>query len=244
MPKRKPAIRDEWHVREREYQVRIFALVVKGGFEPREFEFKSARNNLRDVQILRHKNTKEFFEFGATCEYSVPGKGLRLKKNIFPEGGSEWGPDFRLGSMVEPVLTSWLSLLQKWKSSLEHYHSTPNPWRAPMKQPQLAQIRVALEEEDRAFTKDELEELHKHLEAVKDAIAETKEFASDQFNDLKERLDRLEAMGKVLGRRDWITFLMGSVTNLAISSTVSPEVARSTGQMIWIHVQPLFKRLL
>ena len=218
MAERRPDKTDSWHTQERDYKLKIGELIRAAGRSPEEFTFRPRKKNGLIVMGLCHRITKEVFEFGLGCERSVPGNRLSKTESLPSyERAVPWGAGFVLGHTVESAFTAWLSSLNRWLAKLEHYWSTPDLWSIDVKKPQLLQIQDALHEEDRPFTDNERESLHQRLDELKKAISDTQRFNADQFADLKGRLDRLDELGKVFGRRDWLTFLMGTIMNLGIA---------------------------
>lgn len=90
-------------------------------------------------------------------------------------------------------------------------------------------LRGALIDEDPLnsfFTDDELERIESSINEVKKKLGSLDDIKPEQVDLIDRKLDDIISASSRMGRKDWITFITGTLTNLTISAAFSPAVSK------------------
>lgn len=77
------------------------------------------------------------------------------------------------------------------------------------------------------FAKDEIAQIKLGLNKVGDSIAKRKDLSDEQLDLLHRKLQEVADAASRLGRKDWIMFATGTITNTVTSAAFPPEAARA-----------------
>lgn len=95
-----------------------------------------------------------------------------------------------------------------------------------------------------AFGTDETARLAKDLEKVVADIAGREDVTPQQLLILKEKLDEIANASTRLGRKDWIMFSAGTLTNVVVGAAFSPEAAKALFAALNAHLSWVFQNAL
>lgn len=84
------------------------------------------------------------------------------------------------------------------------------------------------------FTQDEQRQITAQLQDVKRYLTEELNLPDDRIGKIEEELDEVAEAGKRMGRKDWIVYLLGTITALVITATVAAPVGEHIFTMV-IH---------
>jgi hypothetical protein len=84
------------------------------------------------------------------------------------------------------------------------------------------------------FTEDEQRQIAVQFQEVKRYLKEEFDLSGEQISEVEEKLDEIVEAGKRMGRKDWLVYLLGTITALVISATVAAPVGEHIFTMI-IH---------
>ena len=76
------------------------------------------------------------------------------------------------------------------------------------------------------FSEMELKRVGESLASLKIAVKKGNYLAAEQFDLLTRKLDEIQAAATRMGRKDWITYVAGSLTSLCIAAAFAPDVTR------------------
>lgn len=113
----------------------------------------------------------------------------------------------------------WLNRVRECVEYLEE----PDLWA------ELARFREVLSDtgyENTTFTRDEQAEISARIERAKEDIRASGELTSEQISRIEARLDHAEEASKRVGRKDWLMVFNGAVFSLALTDTITPQVAQ------------------
>ena len=120
-------------------------------------------------------------------------------------------------SMFE-IAKGWLAVVAK-----EHFE--PNLWH--LNDVERALGAPAFDEMDnRKFSEIELSRIESALVELKAFLVATSGHTGEQNSFITLRLTHLEDASKRLGRKDWITLAMGTLTNIIVGVALAPDAAR------------------
>lgn len=76
------------------------------------------------------------------------------------------------------------------------------------------------------FSSDERNQIKIGMETVLQSIKERADLSPEQFELISRKLDDLVAASSRLGRKDWIMYAMGNLTNVVTTAALSSEATR------------------
>jgi hypothetical protein len=77
------------------------------------------------------------------------------------------------------------------------------------------------------FSTDERARIRTDLASVLQAVSRRPDISPEQLELLSRKLDEVAAASERLGRKDWIMFAAGTLTNVAIGAAFEPEVTKT-----------------
>ena len=80
--------------------------------------------------------------------------------------------------------------------------------------------------ENAPFTAAERHRLAASLEQVRREISARTELSAEQIDFVARKLIEMEAAAERLGRKDWINWALGTLTSIAVTAALDPEVAK------------------
>jgi hypothetical protein len=98
--------------------------------------------------------------------------------------------------------------------------------------------------ENAPFGSDESTRLAKDLEKVVTQIADRKDVTPEQLAMLKGKLDEIADASTRLGRKDWIMFSAGTLTNVVVAAAFAPEAAKALFAALNTHLSWVFQNAL
>ena len=192
----------------------IFFIINQLKLKPEEFVWKEANSGISKeliVSKLIHTNTNYFFKFDFNqgshyCVFS-PGE-TKQTDTQFP---GDWNLQ--------------LSYFKNWLTYLKREIVSPDLWSQIDKENILAK-GVTEYEDNLLFTQSEYEKIRISLNELKEFIITTQNLSQNDLKYLETRMNYLEESSKRLGRKDWISILIGVLTNIIIGLALAPETAK------------------
>ncbi|MEW8355838.1 MAG: hypothetical protein AB2665_18705 [Candidatus Thiodiazotropha sp.] len=89
------------------------------------------------------------------------------------------------------------------------------------------------------FTSNELRQIEDSIEKAKLELAHNKEIEEKELEIISRKLDEIQSASNRLGRKDWINYVAGSMTSLAISAAFSPDTTKA----VFISINKAFSWL-
>jgi hypothetical protein len=192
----------------------IFFIINQFKMQPDEFLWEETKSGITQdliVSKLVHSKTKYFFRFDLTkgkhyCVFS-PGE-TKHTDTQFP---GSW--DLQI------------DYFKDWLSYLKREISSPDLWSKIDKENILAK-GVTESEDNLPFTSMEFEKIQVSLNEIKEYILKTQSLSQNDVKFLETRISYLEESSKRLGRKDWISILIGVLANIIIGLALAPETAK------------------
>ncbi|MBI5922153.1 MAG: hypothetical protein HY847_10985 [Betaproteobacteria bacterium] len=190
-----------------------YAAIVDAGLEPSDFRWARTNGSLR----LTHRPTNFYFVFGA--ENGFHGQrwvisffpAQSLAKEVFAGYFSEWEKTLR-------TFKTWVSIIAR-------EHSEPDYWAISQQEKNLIAERID-DLENLPFSSTEILRISSAIRELKEHLLANGTQSAKQIEFISTRLQHLEDSSHRLGRKDWITLAMGTLTNIAVGVALAPETAR------------------
>jgi hypothetical protein len=192
----------------------VFLIINQFSLNPKDFVWEEAKSGLTVdlvVSKLFHSKTNYFFKFDLNkgkhcCTYS-PGE----TKQADTQYPGSW-------ELQINYFRDWLKYLKREIDSLDL-------WSQVDKENILAK-GVTEYEDNLPFSPAEFEKIHSSLNELKEYIIKTQSLSQKEVTFLETRISYLEESSKRLGRKDWVSILIGVLANIIIGLALSPEVAK------------------
>lgn len=91
---------------------------------------------------------------------------------------------------------------------------------------------------------DEIEKVRQATLLIHDSLAARKDVSPEQLDALKRSLDELADASTRIGRKDWIMFAAGTLTNVCVGAAFAPEATKALFQLANQHLGWLFQNAL
>lgn len=203
----------------------VFRIIKETGLIPAEFEWSvppepSSQTNLGDIFYtqwpkITHVPTGCYFSFGSS---SVANHKFYIK--YFPS--SEKFAETQIetdGSWPKTI-----RFFEIWLEIVSREYIEPDLWSTTDNKALIAEELT--EFENSSFSLDEQTRISKAIVELKSFLLSTRQYSSEQIQFIEERLNHLDESSKRLGRKDWITLAMGTLTNIIVGVALAPDAAR------------------
>ena len=94
------------------------------------------------------------------------------------------------------------------------------------------------------FFDDEISKIYGGLKLAGQNIAERTDITSAQLELINRKLDEIATASKRLGRKDWVMFVAGSLTNLCTTTALSPDVTAAVFHAVNQHLGWVFQNAI
>lgn len=196
---------------------KIYRLIEARGLDPAEFSFEDTSNKITIVHssesrfelTLEEQTIHGLTNFGFdsdlerryTCRFNVSGgiHGRRSAENY--------------SILIDRWLPTWLQEIRETVGA-------PDLWEELKNRRQLL-AEAQSESENTPFTGEEQRKIADRLQEIKDQLREKSELTSEQLTEVHKKLDEAAEASKRMGRKDWLVFLLGTITALIITATVT-----------------------
>ncbi len=177
------------------------------------------------VSKLIHSQTQYYFQFDLHqgshyCRFS-PGESTQTE-NQYP---GSWNGQFQY--------------FQRWIGYLKREIEAPDLWKAIAQECDLIAAVSKPETDNTQFSQDEIKHLSQSLREIKEHLLLTVTLDQEQTKFVEMKFDHLESAAQRIGRKDWLTFALGILTNIVVGLALKPNVARelfrAAGQVLsWL----------
>lgn len=196
----------------------IFTATKEAGLEPRDFVWSEVLprwDQKKHVLIdqITHSPTGYYFAFDRYESDANP--------RYSPSKDS-------LAEVDAGRLKSWDHVflhVKQWVDSLTNEILEPDLWQASLEDKRLVAASIDAVENS-PFTPEELQRIQGSLGEIRSFLHSTANYSDEQLRFIDARLQHLEEASARLGRKDWITLAMGTLTNIVVGVALSPDAAR------------------
>lgn len=186
-----------------------FVMIREAGLEPEDFQWFEAGDAVR----LVHVPTDYYFDFDSDRgEWNV---------RHFPQDA--------IGIVayhgIQEKWTDVLSIFENWIAIVQREHSAPDLWAISQEEKKLIAEHID-DLENSPFANDEKLRISTAINELKEFLVASGQHSDSQIQFITTRLQHLEEASHRLGRKDWITLTMGTLTNIVVGAALAPEAAR------------------
>lgn len=186
-----------------------FVMIREAGLEPEDFQWFEVGDAVR----LIHIPTDYYFEFDSN----------RGKWNI------QHFPQDSIGLVayhgIQEEWTDVLSIFGNWISIVQREHLAPDLWAISQEEKKLIAEHID-DLENSPFSNDEKLRISAAIKELKEFLVASGQHSDSQIQFIITRLQHLEEASHRLGRKDWITLTMGTLTNIVVGAALAPDAAR------------------
>jgi len=190
----------------------VFMVIKEGGLEPSDFQWYEIDNG--NGLRLTHIPTDSYFTFElsqgswSVCYFPSPSKAA---VEFF--GNTQ---------------TSWSTVVEKfkiWFSVVRREYAEPDLWAASQQEKKLIAEKID-DLENSPFSDAEQSRISIAVNELREFLISNAKQSDSQVQFITTRLQHLEEASHRLGRKDWITLAMGTLTNIVVGAALAPDAAR------------------
>jgi hypothetical protein len=196
----------------------IFEALSKAGLDLAECKLQ-----ITDYTALITHDSGSYFEFQA--------------ENIH-----ELGDCYAISSMVadgshkfhytKPQLSKVLRYIPAWVNEIKQVADMPDYWVEMQHSRELIAGIQHADSGNTPFTQDEQIQIAAQLLEIKKQLKTRFELTGEQITQVEKKLDEVAEAGKRMGRKDWLIYLLGTITALIITATVAAGVGEHIFAMV------------
>lgn len=211
----------------------LFEAVGAVGLQPDVFRWESRNGSWagwpeEDTPALVHQPTGYFCAFALLPEdpYRVPHRianstGVGNHAIQFSPGTDE-DREMRIGLTWPGVLAS----ARSWLGELRTEVGSQDLWATILTEQRAIAALAGPDQENTVFSTLEQQRIRSALDEVQEQVRSSQALTTGQVQLVLTRLEEVQAATSRLGRKDWIVYVMGSLTSAAISAALAPDAAR------------------
>jgi hypothetical protein len=118
---------------------------------------------------------------------------------------------------------AWFDL---WLVHIRRETEIPDLWDGLEGDNQLLQDATGQSSENLHFTQAELTQVRGALEEIKSSVLQTKELTDTQRRIVDARFNHMEEAATRMGRKDWLTIVIGNLLGIAFSLALNGDSTR------------------
>jgi hypothetical protein len=197
----------------------IFEAIAASTLDPAECHL----NEREGVVTIDHDRS------GSTLKFSHPYRspaGYRIESRVV-DGHFYIYDRERKVELVTPIIT-------QWANEVKEITEAPDLWAEMQNRKEFIEDIQRADSGNASFTEDEQRQIRAQLQKIKQQVREQFELTSEQITELDEKLEEAAEASKRMGRKDWLIYVLGTITALIITATVEPGVGEHIFAMV-IH---------
>lgn len=203
----------------------VLRCIRDAGLEPLEFEWRtepsrrSRETNL--ISVLVHTSTGFFFRFDFGSAPMVGRYQL-----------SEFSPGEDLQVEIDGNEETWsdrLTNTRRWLYCLKREIGESDLWAKLAEEHRFAEVAGSTGLENDTFTPDEQKKVSAALREVREFAARLVEGQDDTAARLRiidDRVQHMDESSKRLGRKDWLSMVLGSLVGICMTGAIESDEAR------------------
>jgi hypothetical protein len=188
----------------------VFMAIKEVGLEPSEFLWSVIGHSLR----ITHESTNFYFNFGTSEHrtwYLKQYPGDSEAKEVYVGGPSDW--------------VSVLGIFKQWVPIVRREHGEPDLWATAQQDKKLISEKID-DLGNSPFSEAERSRISLAVSELRRFLISSGTHTERQIQFIATRLQHLEEASHRLGRKDWITLAMGTLTNIVVGVALAPDAAR------------------
>lgn len=213
----------------------IFQAIQKVGLTPSDFTFTEVKSQFTDSTVSRFTYNHEPFYF---IFDNYMDRDDQFSWDCFA------CPHFDRRKPYECVRYTWVEILSEattWLSVVQREVTAPDLWLSLAQEKELTKAAAEESEENLPFSDSEKKRIAQGLHEIKQHILLSQKLSKDHQEFVSARLTHLEEAASRMGKKDWITLAVGTLTNIVIGVVLDSNAARELFRIAGTALQWLFK---
>jgi hypothetical protein len=202
----------------------IYELIKKKGVDPAECNF-----TITDDKVIIEHSSGSTFQVAHKAD-SVSGKRSRYDLISIVEDGPT------LKTIIGTPFYGVLGLIDTWASQV----AAPDLWAEMLSQRDLLADIQQGNTGNAPFNQDEQRQITTQLQEITKQLKEQFELTKEQEERIDEWRDEVVEASTRMGRKDWLIYLLGTITALTIAATVPAGVGEHIFTMVLHGLGHLF----
>lgn len=208
---------------------KIYEAIERSGANPKEFELAEPNvDPLLDriikqfqVVVITH-NSGSVFSFregrrGGSTPYAITDHPTYEVSSAVIDGQN-------LNFSIEHDFDHLAECINRWAVEVNRTNQAPDLWA---EMPHAREMIVDIQQTDSGnapFTEDEQRQIAAQLHEITKLLKEQLELTEEQAELVDQWRDESTEASKRMGRKDWRTYFLGTITELVIAATLPPGV--------------------
>lgn len=185
---------------------KLYKALDESDLNPSEF-----RLTVTDEEVLITHNSGSRFEFKPTTS--------RVMEEFYSVT-SEVADGRTLKYAAKRDIDEMPGRITAWANEIRYTLETPDLWSEMQQNRELIANIEQAGSGNKPFTSDERRQISAQLQAIKERLKEQFELTNEQMEQVEERLDEAAEASSRMGRKDWLIYLLGTITALTIAAAV------------------------
>jgi len=205
---------------------RIYETIRRSGLDPAEFDLEGAGRNV----TITHTS-------GSTFEINQRSPVTKILQYMGILGryktiaaASDDLDELGTADSIDEIITH----LSSWLEAILLSVGMPDLWEEMRRGGELITDIQKANSDNTSFTEDEQGKIAAHLQEITKQLKEQFELTSEQAKRIDEWRDEVVEASTRMGRKDWIVYVLGTITALTIAATVPAGLGEHIFTMV-IH---------
>jgi hypothetical protein len=197
----------------------VFKTIQDSGFVPSDFEWAEveSRHGFSRVPQLRHIPTGYYFSIErGEIDYNETGFFVSYSPGLETQHDGDTS-----GTWVNVV-----KAVAFWLKNVRRETELPDLWDSLEGGNQLLQDDTEQSSDNLPFTQAELPQIRIALEEIKTYVLKTKDLTEAQRNIVNARFSHMEEAATRMGRKDWLSLVVGSLLGVAFNIALNGDSTR------------------
>jgi hypothetical protein len=199
---------------------KLYRAIEESSLDPSEFKLTTD-----EAAVTITHNSGSSFVFAPTTSPFLGGSYAVTA--IVEDGGTRY---YTLRNGMDEIPGRIVEWANKVKETLE----APDLWAEMRRSRELIADIQRADSSNTPFTQDEQRQIAAQLQEITKQVKEQFELTKEQTERIEEWRDEVVEAGTRMGRKDWLIYLLGTITALAIAATVPAGVGEHIFTMV-IH---------
>ena len=131
-----------------------------------------------------------------------------------------------------PSFEDLLEAIPDWADEINQVGRTPDYWAEMRRSRELIADMQQTGSGNPPFTEDEQRQIAAQLQAITEQLKEQFELTTEQTERIDEWRDEVAEASTRMGRKDWKLLAYGTIVNLVVTDTVTPDIGRRIFTML------------
>ena len=204
---------------------KIYEAIARSGADPNEFDLQERPTEA----VITHSSgsTLRFTEeeYGGSYAFAMGGYTAYKVSAIVKDGRD-------LKQSIEETFDRLIGVINRWADEVARIAGAPDLWAEMRQGRRLISDIQEKASENTPFTEDEMRRIAAQFQKIKKQVREQLELTGEQIAQVDEKLDEISEASKRMGRKDWLIYVLGSITALIITATVTAGVGEHIFSMV------------